>query len=197
MNTVPRLVASLAHDARDNAFDATRGWFHGSTVEYSSERLGLVLRFSKYLGQLYYYRTVGPVVIASAVRVGVADAFGQVLIPTERFFAGGGNSVRGYDEDAVGPSDFFGPLGGDALVVLNQEVRFPIWRWVRGVGFVDAGAAFTRLADVDVAGLAKSVGAGLRLDTPIGLFRVDYGMPLTTQFGERRGRWFFSIGQMF
>jgi outer membrane protein assembly factor BamA len=194
---VARLAASVAWDHRDDPFDATRGWFHGSTVEYSSERLGSVLRFSKYLGQGYYYRPVGPVVVASAVRFGVADAYGQVLIPSEKFQAGGGHSVRGYSEDAAGPSDFFGPTGGDALLVLNQEVRFPVWKWVRGVGFVDAGAAFADFAEMSFGGLAKSIGAGVRLDTPIGLFRLDYGVPLSTGFGDKRGRWFFAIGQMF
>ena len=105
VSTIGLLAASVAYDARDDPFDATRGWFHGSAVEYSAERLGSVLRFLKYLGQVYAYRPLGPVVLASAVRLGVADAFGQVLIPSERFFAGGGNSVRGYDEDAIGPSD--------------------------------------------------------------------------------------------
>ena len=83
-------------------------------------------------------------VLASAARLGLATAFDESLIPSERFFAGGGYSVRGYNQDALSPRDRFGDaIGGNALLVLNEEIRFPIFKWVRGVGFFDAGRALT------------------------------------------------------
>ena len=154
------------------------------------------MRFVKYLLQQRYYRTAGPVVLATSARLGLATAFGQFLIPQERFFAGGGNSVRGYAEDELSPGDSFGPVGGNALLVLNQEVRFPVFKIVRGVGFFDAGRAFDTVGHLTLMDLSAGAGAGVRIQTPIALIRVDYGVPLDRAV-PRRGRWFFSVGQAF
>lgn len=196
---IARLTSGIAIDTRDDPFDATRGWFHTSNVEYSSERLGSDLRFVKYLLQHYDYRPVGRgIVLASAARVGLSQGFGQEIVPSERFFAGGGNSVRGYAEDSLGERSFLGdPRGGEALLVLNQEVRFPIRGFVRGVAFADAGNVFANPARIALGELEVGVGAGLRLDTPFALLRIDYGVPVSRPRGERGARWFFSIGQAF
>lgn len=196
---IARLTSTIRFDSRDDLVDAARGWFHSSSVEYAPERLGSDLRFVKYLLLQQYYRPLAPrVVLASAARLGLAKAFGQELIPSERFFAGGGNSVRGYAEDALSPRNLFGsPVGGDALLVFNQELRFPlVWR-LRGVGFFDAGRAVPTIGDLSLADLRSSVGFGVRVDTPFALLRVDFGTPLGRRPDERRGRWFFSIGQAF
>jgi outer membrane protein insertion porin family len=138
------------------------------------------------------------VVFASAARLGLGKGFEQELIPSERFFAGGGYSVRGYAEDALSPQSVFGaPVGGDALLTFNEELRFPVvWR-VRGVAFFDAGRAFPTIGEVSLAKLRSSVGFGARVDTPFALLRIDFGAPINRQPDERRGRWFFSIGQAF
>jgi outer membrane protein assembly factor BamA len=152
----------------------------------------------KYLLQQRYYRKVGPVVLASYGRLGLARPFDlQTLIPSERFVAGGGNSVRGYAEDSLSPIDAFGFLGGDALLVLNQEVRFPIIKRLHGVGFFDAGRAFEAVGQIRLRDLAPSTGFGLRVYTPVVLVRIDYGVPLQGTADPKRGRWFFSIGQAF
>jgi outer membrane protein assembly complex protein YaeT len=196
-----KLNSTLTYDSRDDAFDATRGWFHSSSFEYAPEVLGSDLRFMKYLAQQYFYRRLtSRLVFASAVRVGMAEAFDQQeLVPSERFYAGGGNSVRGYREDSLGDLNVFAdPVGGDALLELSEELRFPIYRWVRGVGFLDAGNVFPSPSEISFADLKAGVGLGLRLDTPIALIRLDYGIPLSAdQNGEKKGRWFLSIGQAF
>ena len=196
---IARLNASVILDRRDDLFNATRGWFHASTVEWGVETLGSDLRFLKYLGQHYYYRGLPRgVVLASAVRVGLGHGFGQELIPSERFFAGGGNTVRGYERDVLGPVGFFGdPRGGSASVVLNQEVRFPIWSIFGGAGFLDAGNVFATVSDVSFRELQVGAGLGLRAETPVGLFRIDYGFPLSRAEGDPLGLWFFSLGQAF
>jgi outer membrane protein assembly complex protein YaeT len=200
---VPVNVSTLASaglfDTRDSPFDAHRGWFHASAIEYGSAAIGSDVRFIKYSLQQYYYRQVRPqVVLASAFRIGLAEGFGQRLIFDERFFAGGGNTVRGYRDDSLGPLDFFGdPLGGEALLVLNQEIRFPIWRWLRGVGFLDAGNVFLQPSDMSLGELKWGAGLGARIQTPFALFRIDFGVPLSDRPDVRRGRWVFSLGQAF
>jgi outer membrane protein assembly factor BamA len=195
---VGRLASTLVFDTRDDVSDATRGMFHSSDVEYAGAALGSDLRFLKYLLQQRYYRRAGPLVLAGAAQVGLADSFGQSLLPSERYFAGGGNTVRGYAQDSLGPRDILGdPAGGNALVVINGEARFPIARWVGGVGFLDAGQVYDAVRDIRFGELAVGAGAGVRVHTPFALIRVDFGVPLSTKYGPRTGRWFFSIGQAF
>jgi outer membrane protein assembly factor BamA len=196
---VGRLRWTTIVDTRNDLVDATKGWFHSSDFEHAPSALGSDLHFMKYLLQHRYYRILGPVVLASSARLGFATAFEQTLIRSERFFAGGGNSVRGYADDELSPRDpFFGDAaGGNALLVLNQEVRFPIVKFLRGVGFVDAGRAFETAKLVRLSDLGVGTGFGLRVQTPVALIRVDFGVPLNGAVSPRRGRWFFSIGQAF
>ena len=192
-----RFDGNVVAERRDNLFDATDGYYHSSNLEYGTD-IGRPVRFLKYLGQHFVYRRMGSVVVASAARVGLATGFGSDLIPTERFFAGGGNTVRGYAQDSLGPAGLFEvPAGGNALLILNQEARFPLaWR-LTGVGFADAGNVFRSVRDIGLRDLKISAGFGLRIDTPVGLVRLDYGFPLNRGTDEPRGRFFVSLGQAF
>ena len=195
---IARLAGGIVIDTRDDLFDASRGWFHSSNVEYAPDGLGSEFRFAKYTGQQFHYWSVGRgIVLAAAARIGLAAAFDQDLILSERFFAGGGNTVRGYRQDTLGPLFLGSPDGGNALIVLNQEVRFPIIGFVRGVGFLDAGNVFPLLEDFTFRDLKVGAGLGLRFDTPFGLFRLDVAAPLTEIEDDRKSRYFFSIGQVF
>ena len=196
---IARLNTTTVYDTRDDFFDATRGFFHSSSLEYAPKALGSQLRFVKYLAQQSYFRSLPHgIVIASAARLGLGKSFDRELFVGERFLAGGGNSVRGYAEDSLGPTDFFGvPLGGNALLVFNQEVRFPLIRPVRGVAFFDAGNVFEAVRDVSLTDLRMGVGLGLRIETPFALLRADYGARIRRSSREPFGRWFFSIGHAF
>ena len=125
--------------------------------------------------QQFVFVPFGRMVLASRVQAGFA--FGKdPLAYTDRFRAGGGTSVRGYGEESLGPRDFNGlPSGGDRLLILNQEMRFPMYRWANGVAFVDAGNIFAKGEDWN--GLKMGYGFGLRFDTPVGLLRGDLGIP--------------------
>jgi outer membrane protein assembly factor BamA len=196
--TLAKLTSTYAWDTRDDPSNARRGWFHSSGLEYAPEQLGSDFRFMKYLAQEYFFKSVADsVVLASAFRLGAARGFGQDLLPSEKFFAGGGTSVRGFAEEGLLEPDFFGPVGGNALLLLNQEVRFPVYKWLRGVGFIDAGNVFPRARDVSFTNLEAGTGFGVRIHSPFALIRIDYGMPLTSRQREPSGRWYFAIGQTF
>ena len=196
---IARLTLTTVYDTRDDLVSPTGGWFHSSTFEYAVPAIGSHLQFTKYLLQQFYFRPVGPFVLASALRFGTGAGFGSDLIPSERFAAGGRNTVRGYPEASLGDlRDFFGrPQGGNALLLVNQELRFPIWRSFQGVTFLDAGHAFARLGDLSVANLKVGTGLGLRLATSVVLLRLDYGIRLNAFVDEPRGRFHFSIGHAF
>jgi outer membrane protein assembly factor BamA len=83
------------------------------------------------------------------------------------------------------------------VLILNNELRFPAASIFDGVGFVDVGNAYSRVADFRLTDLRKTAGAGLRVRTPYFLLRLDYGFKLDRRPGESRGAFFFSIGQAF
>jgi outer membrane protein assembly factor BamA/autotransporter translocation and assembly factor TamB len=190
--------ASIVWDSRNNPFDAVRGHFDSFAVDLGFRAIGSDLTYTRLLAQHLHFFPVGPVTLASGLRFGSLFIHGDdaPISLNLRFKAGGSHSVRGYRQDVLGP-DFFGiPLGNNQLVVLNEEVRFPIWRWFKGVVFVDAGNTFPRLSDVRLDQLKVGTGGGLRLATPVGLFRVDLGYPVNDD-GNHTALWYFSIGQAF
>ena len=196
---IARLTGTYTMDARDDPSDAGQGWFHSSGAELGSSVLGSDERFVRYLAQLYQFNPVrDSVVLASGFRLGLARPLGGLDTSQEaKFFVGGGTSVRGFAEDDLGERDFVGPLGGNGLLLFNQEVRFPIYKWIRGVGFFDAGNVFPLASDISLTNLEAGTGAGLRIYTPFAMVRVDFGVPLTRREEEPSHRWYFGIGHAF
>ena len=195
---VARLIGNAAWDTRDDPLNATRGSLFSSSLQWAPDRLGSQFRFIKYVGQAYRFQNVHRIVLASAGRLGLVTPLGgQDLISSERFFAGGSRTVRGVDENSLGPRDFFGdPAGGQAMLVLNQEARVPIYKWLGGVAFIDAGNIYRQPRDLRLNNLTGSVGFGVRLSTPFALLRADYGRT-TWGIGPHTGQWIVGIGQAF
>ena len=82
--------------------------------------------------------------------------------------------------------------------MVNEEARFPLWGPVGGVAFFDAGSAFRSVADIGLGSLKYSIGAGLRVDTPLVLLRLDYGLRLSELDDQPLGgRFHFGIGHVF
>jgi outer membrane protein assembly factor BamA len=212
MLTVTPLTTSLTRETRDDVLDATRGAFSSHAFAYAPSWLGSDQAFIKYFGQYFHYiplqrerreRFTNEVlrprfVYAGAIRLGIARPFGGDLPRSERFFAGGSTTMRGLEQNAVGGLDLAGvPLGGDAMFVINNEVRFPLVSIFDGVVFSDVGNVFPRISEFSFADLRKTAGVGLRVRTRWFLVRGDYGVVLDRRAGERRGRFYFSLGQAF
>jgi len=196
---VARLIGNAAWDTRDDPLNAHRGSLYSSSLQWAPDSLGSQFRFVKYVGQAYRFQNLHGIVMASAGRLGLVTPLGgQDLISSERFFAGGSRTVRGVDENSLGPRDFFGdPAGGEGMLVLNQEARVPIYKWLGGVAFIDAGNIFKQPSDLKLNALTGSIGFGVRLSTPFALLRADYGKVVWPGTARGSGRWTFGVGQAF
>ena len=176
------VTPELTLDRRDRPLDPTRGSFHLASLEVAGFALGGDADFLKArLETAWFLDLLPPTVLALGLRLGLAGPFGETaeLPIEERFFAGGATTVRGYRERRLGPLDARGnPTGGQGLLVLNAEWRFPLWRWLGGALFFDTGAVTARVEDLSLDDLRSGVGAGLRVSTPVGPVRLDVGYPL-------------------
>jgi outer membrane protein assembly complex protein YaeT len=216
---VARLIATLTRDTRDSVLDATRGEFSSHSIEFGPRWLGSEIGFARYYGQYFRYvpldkfiwkpskekdRKAEParLVYAGALRLGLTSAFGgKSIISPERFFAGGGTTIRGFEQDRLGPLETLKdgtqrPFGGEAMLLFNNEIRFPIFGMLHGAGFLDIGNVYPRISDFNF-NVRKSAGFGLRLKIKFIPLRFDYGFILDRKRGEDRGAYFFSIGQAF
>jgi outer membrane protein insertion porin family len=194
------LFGTATIDRRDNPFDAKRGWFQSSSVQWGLQPLGSSVDYLRLLLRASYYRPLGALVLASTARVGTLVSWDGVPGPNVEdifFKAGGTQSVRGYAQDALSAIEFDGiPLGGTRVAVLNQEIRFPMFWRLGGVVFADAGNTFAS-GGIVLSDLAVGLGFGVRIRTPLAPIRVDLGFPMPQPDGGLRARWHFSIGQMF
>jgi len=208
LTSQPTLVsgfgASWVRDRRDNPADPTRGQFTNVDVSIAGKPIGSSASFVRVFVQNSRYQPIQRrFVFAHSMRLGIQEPIGNSLstdIPLpERFFAGGGNSLRGFALNQAGPRDpqtgF--PVGGQAMLIFNQELRFPmrlpfVGRRLGGALFYDAGNVFSRLGHVtlraspsaisqasgDLDYFSHTIGFGFRYLTPIGAVRVDLGYQL-------------------
>jgi outer membrane protein insertion porin family len=205
---------SAIHDTRDSPFDPQRGHYFAADLQAYADAIGSEAQFVKAYLQAYTFKSVAKrTVWAQAIRVGAEFTFGRsrsdpassgdavsgVPLP-ERFYAGGDTTLRAFSRDAAGPLAPNGdPLGGEGLFLLNEELRFPVWRRLQGVLFTDIGNVYRTIEDYSLSleAMRECLGAGLRFQTPIGPFRLEYGAHLDRQPGEDFGQFYFSIGQAF
>jgi outer membrane protein assembly factor BamA len=196
VSNLAKLSSAIVFDRRDDPINSRKGFFSAVSFDQAALYLGSDSSNRKLLLQQFVFLPVKKLVLASRAQIGFA--FGRdPLTFTDRFRAGGATSVRGYAEEGLGT--FVGglPVGGDRLLILNQEVRFPIYRWANGVAFVDGGSILRE--EEPWSGLKLGYGVGLRFDTPVGLIRGDVGFPLSTvpSTTSRSTRWYFGFGHIF
>jgi len=217
----------VAQDTRDNRFDATKGQRSAVSVEVAGGPFG---------GDIHYYKpqvtsslfipTFWRFVLAFNGRIAWVNKFSpsKDVSSSERFFLGGPDDIRGYDNNSIIPRVFerneFGieevsQIPGRIMSIFNVEYKFPIVRErnrtiFQGAFFLDVGGTWLRTDDIDftTGGLDKrlkaGVGFGFRFKTPVFPIRLDFAIPLnprdtdTSRQGDSRSlQPYFTIGNIF
>jgi len=197
--SLARVVGTALFDARNNLIDTTRGWFSSASMEWGGDAVGSDYPLTRAFVQQFVYLPIpANTVFGAAARVERAKGQGSAFLDTDRLQAGGANTVRGFDDDALTSRSIVNFLGGSTtLLVLNAELRFPIHGPVRGVLFGDGAISRAKFSDESSRESIWSTGLGLRYVTPVGILRLDYGIPLDGGWQPKRGRVYFSLGQVF
>ena len=208
---------TLIRDTRDRPLDPHRGEYQTLDLGITPTAFGSSANFAKLLGQYARYeRVTKSVVWANSIRLGLLKPFSGDTVPTsERFFAGGGSTLRGFPLNGAGPqriapvcvtgttncnSFITVPVGGDQLFILNSELRYPIpiINNLGGVVFYDGGNVYRAINFSDfVNHYTNTVGVGIRYATPVGPVRFDIGRNLNPVPGINPLQFTITLGQAF
>ena len=210
----PTLVSGVgftyARDRRDNPADATRGNFNTIDISDAIRSIGSSADFLRLYAQNSSFHSFGRAfVFARSTRFGYEQTLDGTVAPDdpsclvscntvplpERFFAGGGSSLRGFGLNQAGPRDPVTgfPVGGLALLAFNQELHFPmklplVGNRLGGTLFYDGGNVYSDVNHItlrwkspsttDLNYFSHTVGFGVRYPTPVGPVRIDIGYQL-------------------
>lgn len=184
----------------DDLLNPSDGWSLGTSVEPVGGPLGGDASFVR-LGAIGRGWAPLPwrLVVATRLDVGTIEPFGGTHeVPIwERAFAGGTDSVRGYERHRVGPLTADHPIGGQSWLVGSLEIRRPVWGPFTGAVFTDAGEVARDSFSFPFDQVQVGVGAGVRVATPIGPLRLDVGFPLDRRGSDAAWQLHFAVGQAF
>lgn len=201
-NNQNSLSLKFIYDSRDNLFNPTKGFYWECQQEFGGNFTVHLNRFYRTLMRVKVFQTLGNrIAFGSSLEMGwMTSASGIDGVPLhERFYTGGPNSIRGFRYQRVGPSDAnHVPTGGMVECVWNvAEIRRSIYKNVGLALFLDAGNVWSSEDDVNDLKLRYSPGFGFRMDTVLGLARLDLGWNLDRRSYEPGMRVYFSMGQAF
>lgn len=200
---ISSVSGSIVRDSRDSVIDPRTGTYMSNELQFATSLLGSGTDFLKNFGQLQFYSPLQTTVFASSLRVGLAKGLKESdqLPLSQRFFAGGGRTIRGFELEKAGPLDEQGrALGGNALFIVNLEYRFPVFGNLGAVVFFDWGNVFPLVSDFAFSELRKTTGLGLRYKTALGPLTLDWGYKLDRRFKpirESPAEFFISVGHAF
>ena len=193
---------SLVRDRRDNPLRPRRGYRSYLRVETASRFLGGSVDYQRIeFGGSYHARWGRGRWIHLGLNHGVLTTVGgdDLDLPVnKRFFPGGDNSIRGYQEGEAAP---FGPegkfVGAKTYLLLNVELEQALTSKWSVVLFGDGLGTAARLADYPFDDHLYAVGLGLRYQTIIGPLRIEYGRNLNPRPSDPTGSLLFSVGFPF
>jgi translocation and assembly module TamA len=192
----------LSYDSTDSKLDPTQGWRISASFAPYPELLGSSLDLLRVKAQASTYYALDEearYILAGRIALGSLTGSSLADIPAnERFYSGGGGSVRGYRYLSLGPRGPTGlVIGGRSVFEASAELRVKITETIGIVPFLDAGNAFTSSLPSFKDGLQMSAGLGLRYYTAIGPIRLDVAAPLNPRRGDKPLAIYVSIGQAF
>jgi translocation and assembly module TamA len=195
--------ANYNWDHSDNLLDPTRGGRLSVRNEPFVDVFGNDVAFNKtsigYTRYLRLRKDRPSLTLAGRAKAGFLFGAARNNVPAdERFYAGGGGSIRGYRFQLAGELDEdSNPVGGRSLVEFAGEIRSGITETLGAAIFADSGAATDSTVPNFEEGLFIGVGGGLRYFSPIGPIRLDVGVPLDRRSSDDAFQLYVSIGQAF
>ncbi len=204
---VLRLSAGFAYDSRNKSIFPEWGMVHRVSAEMGAPSWGNSLEFYKLTYRSQWYRPIyRRIIFTVRGEAGYGNSYGATdTYPFfENFYAGGPKSVRGFEENTLGPRDSVGnPLGGNVKFLAGAEMVFPIpfiekaADSARISAFLDAGNVYGLAEDVDLSKIRYSIGIGAIWQSPFGLVSASLAKPYGVRAGDRTQQFQFSFGTQY
>jgi translocation and assembly module TamA len=198
--TFAGVLGGITFDSRDNAADATEGFYVDAEVEpfYEFNYGNLATRMVAEARTYYSLDADDRFVLAGRAKIGslVGSPISETA-PDKLFFAGGGGSVRGYGYRNIGVETADGIVGGRSLAEASAELRVRVTETIGVVGFVDAGFVGADSFPDFSGDIKVGVGGGLRYLTGLGPLRLDVAFPLDPGPDDPSVAFYVGIGQAF
>ncbi|MCK4504881.1 MAG: BamA/TamA family outer membrane protein [Candidatus Aegiribacteria sp.] len=198
--TTSSVTSSLIHDTRSPLLNPFRGHWMMAEGKLSGSILGGA-DYYRFCNEARWFIPFGDdFVLAMRMRSGVAFPYGDDVSvpPDDRFFMGGGTTVRGYPFNSLGPKDSNdNPIGGRVEILSNFEARARIIGSFGLILFTDVGGLWNSMDNINLESTGFGVGVGLRYNTIFGPIRVDYGFAPTWSNSLKRGKFYFGLGHAF
>ncbi|HPG42151.1 MAG TPA: BamA/TamA family outer membrane protein [bacterium] len=176
-----------------------KGFYSAATVTLSGFGFKSDFHFFRFLLENRHYQKLDDnLVIATRFKIGMIEPLrsDQVTPLEERYYAGGSSSIRGWARSAIGPvNKVREPIGGNSYIEASLECRYPLWRKLSGVAFIDCGNVWAAEYYYNITNLRYALGAGLRFSTPIGPVRFDVATPVFE--AKQRVQFHLSAGHAF
>jgi translocation and assembly module TamA len=194
---------SLSYDKRDDVLNAKKGWYLSGEISPFIDTFDTRTSFVKTSIGASAYHTPENFILSPtfAVRAAIGSINGQNTddIPAdERFYVGGGGSVRGYPFQKLGPLELEKPTGGSSFSEISFESRFKFSKDWGGVLFLDGGNAYEDTTPDFGKGIRWAYGLGARYYTDFAPLRLDVAFPLEARDGiDDNFQFYISIGQAF
>ncbi len=201
---IVRFNAGYAFDTRNSTIFPTEGMLQSIRAEIAAPVADLEFYKIEYDSR-YFFPLGKDYVLLLKGKVGYGDSYGDTFqLPFfENFYGGGPRTVRGYEENSLGPQDIFGDsLGGDFLLVGNAEIILPVpflrdFKSVRITAFYDVGNVFSPDQEFDAGDLRMSTGlSGIWL-SPFGMLSISIAQPFNDQAGDDIQKFQFTFGTNF
>lgn len=195
------LTPRLTRNTIDNPLNPTEG--SNQSISFEATGLGGNEEYwlADFRNRMYFpmFDTeAGKWVFSWNFRVSYGETYDGSEFPLfRRFFPGGINSIRGFENRTLGPKDSQGnEFGGSKQLINNLELIFPLYSsaGLKGVLFYDTGEAFNDDDSIDFGELRQAFGYGIRWISPLGPIRVEIGYPIDRESGEDSVVTLFSFG---
>lgn len=203
-----QMALGWTHDSRDSTLFPNKGVLQRLTAEATVP--GLDLQYYKVEYKHAWYKDIFKnVTFMLNGELGYADSYGGKAYPFfKHFYAGGVNSVRGFDNGAIGPRDTDPTtgqnfaVGGTRRVVGNAELFMPVpllknSSQFRLSAFIDAGNVYGPNESMSMGELRYSTGVGISWFSPFGPLKLVLAKPLSEKEGDRTQTLQFQLGQQF
>lgn len=200
--TISSLAFQVVLDLRDSPFDPSWGVYLDLQHEFAGRGLGGNVHYDRSVlkGAVYVTPLLG-ITLAVGGEASIVDpkSVTEAIPLQRRIYKGGAYSVRSFAYEELGPAADDGtPLGGEGCLQLNVELRVPVYEVLGIALFYDTASLRLNAAQwLDFTDFRHGLGAGLRLLTPVGPLRLDFGWNPDRRKGEESWNLHFTVGHAF